>query len=79
MYMGSNTRGGEKCSGQILISFFIHYRQNDAQEICIPSYSHFVRWLEEPYIAWIFVTCSVHDNLVGLSVNDVDFFVVKKC
>ena len=36
------------------ILFHTHYRQKDAQEFCIPSYSHFVRWLEEPCIEWNF-------------------------
>ena len=77
--MGSNTRGEEKCSGQLLILPRINSGQNDAQEFFIPSYLHFVPWLEEPYIKLIFVACSVHDVLVGSFINDVDFFVVKKC
>ena len=47
--MGSNTRGEEKCSGQLLILPRINSGQNDAQEFFIPSYLHFVWVLEGPY------------------------------
>ena len=79
MYMGSNMQGVEKCSGQLLILLCINYRQNDAQEFCIPSYLHFIWLLEGTYIELIYVSCPMHDVLVGFFVNDVDFFVFEKC
>ena len=50
MCMGPTLRYGEKCTDQLLIWTRIDYRRSDAQEFLIPSYFHFDRVLEEPYI-----------------------------
>ena len=54
MCMGSTIRGGETYTGQLLILLHINYRQNDAQEFCIPSHFHFVRVLEGPCTGMIY-------------------------